>query len=254
MKRFLFFFTFIIGILFLLVSCVAYVFFLYIQQSSSATASNFEPVLQPDDVLMIVVASENPEVVAPYNLSSISLQGDSEELALQRRQQTYLIDQQGAIEFPVLGTIQLAGLTKTAAVAKMKALLQEHVQDAVVTIRLLNFKVSVLGEVARPGSFTVRSERITLLEALSLAGDLTIYGNRTNVLLIREKNGSKTMERIDLTKSDFLNSSTYYLSQNDVVYVEPNKTRINSSVIGPNLTVGISALSLIVTIIALTVK
>ena len=87
-----------------------------------------------------------------------------------------------------------------------------------------------------------------------MSGDLTIYGNRTNVLLIREKNGTKTMERIDLTKSDFLNSSAYYLSQNDVVYVEPNKTRINSSAIGPNLTVGISALSLIVTIIALTVK
>ena len=132
--------------------------------------------------------------------------------------------------------------------------MKDHVSDAVINFRILNFKVTVLGEVQKPGTYSVASERITLLEAIGMSGDLTIYGNRTNVLLIREKNGTKTMERIDLTKSDFLNSSAYYLSQNDVVYVEPNKTRINSSAIGPNLTVGISALSLIVTIIALTVK
>ena len=160
----------------------------------------------------------------------------------------------GNIEFPILGTIALGGLTETEAIAKMKSLLQDHIKDAVVTIRLLNFKVSVLGEVQKPGTYRIASERITLLEALGMSGDLTIYGNRSNVLVIREKNGTKTMERVDLTKSDFLNSTAYYLSQNDVVYVEPNKTKINSSAVGPNLTLAISALSLIVTIIALTVK
>lgn len=123
-----------------------------------------------------------------------------------------------------------------------------------VTIRLINFKITVLGEVQKPGAYTVKSERITLLEALGMAGDLTIYGKRSNVLLIREQNGQKVTHRIDLTKSSFIDSPYYYLSQNDVLYVEPNGTKVNSSAIGPNLTVGISALSLIVTIIALTTR
>jgi polysaccharide biosynthesis/export protein len=239
----------------LLVSCVAKENIVYLQQhTSSATARSYEPVLQADDVLFILVSSENPEIAAPYNLRSVTLQTESEDQVIQQRQQTYLIDKHGNIEFPILGTIALAGLNKTEAVSKMKTLLQEHVKDAVVTIRLLNFKVSVLGEVTKPGSYTVKSERITILEALSLAGDMTIYGKRDNIMLVREVNGVTTINRIDLTQGDFMNSPYYFLSQNDVLYVEPNKTKINSSAVGPNLTLAISALSLIVTIIALTVK
>ena len=236
-------------------SCASRKELVYLQSGSNTKELvSYEPVLQPDDVVMIVVSSENPEVAAPYNLKAITVQGDTENGIGTQRMQTYILDKEGKIEFPLLGTISLSGLTKTQAVAKLKELLKDHVNDAVINFRILNFKITVLGEVQKPGTYPVSSERITLLEAIGMSGDLTIYGNRTNVLLIREKNGTKTMERIDLTKSDFLNSSAYYLSQNDVVYVEPNKTRINSSAIGPNLTVGISALSLIVTIIALTVK
>ena len=242
-------------VLFLTTSCASRKDLVYLQGASNAKELvSYEPVLQPDDVVMIVVSSENPEVAAPYNLKAITVQGDSENTIGTQRMQTYILDKEGKIEFPLLGSIALGGLKKTQAVAKLKELLKDHVSDAVINFRILNFKVTVLGEVQKPGTYSVASERITLLEAIGMSGDLTIYGNRTNVLLIREKNGTKTMERIDLTKSDFLNSSAYYLSQNDVVYVEPNKTRINSSAIGPNLTVGISALSLIVTIIALTVK
>jgi len=242
-------------VLFLTTSCVSRKELVYLQGASNAKELvSYEPVLQSDDVVMIVVSSENPEVAAPYNLKAITVQGDSENTIGTQRMQTYILDKEGKIEFPLLGSIALGGLTKTQAVAKLKELLKDHVSDAVINFRILNFKVTVLGEVQKPGTYSVASERITLLEAIGMSGDLTIYGNRTNVLLIREKNGTKTMERIDLTKSDFLNSSAYYLSQNDVVYIEPNKTRINSSAIGPNLTVGISALSLIVTIIALTVK
>lgn len=242
-------------VLFLTTSCASRKDLVYLQGGSNAKELvSYEPVLQPDDVVMIVVSSENPEVAAPYNLKAITVQGDSENTIGTQRMQTYILDKEGKIEFPLLGSIALGGLTKTQAVAKLKELLKDHVSDAVINFRILNFKVTVLGEVQKPGTYSVASERITLLEAIGMSGDLTIYGNRTNVLLIREKNGTKTMERIDLTKSDFLNSSAYYLSQNDVVYVEPNKTRINSSAIGPNLTIGISALSLIVTIIALTVK
>ena len=236
-------------------SCASRKELVYLQGGSNTKELvSYEPVLQPDDVVMIVVSSENPEVAAPYNLKAITVQGDTENGIGAQRMQTYILDKEGKIEFPLLGTISLSGLTKTQAVAKLKELLKDHVNDAIINFRILNFKITVLGEVQKPGTYPVSSERITLLEAIGMSGDLTIYGNRTNVLLIREKNGTKTMERIDLTKSDFLNSSAYYLSQNDVVYIEPNKTRINSSAIGPNLTVGISALSLIVTIIALTVK
>ena len=242
-------------VLFLTTSCASRKELVYLQGGSNTKELvSYEPVLQPDDVVMIVVSSENPEVAAPYNLKAITVQGDTENGIGAQRMQTYILDKEGKIEFPLLGTISLSGLTKTQAVAKLKELLKDHVNDAVINFRILNFKITVLGEVQKPGTYPVTSERITLLEAIGMSGDLTIYGNRTNVLLIREKNGTKTMERIDLTKSDFLNSSAYYLSQNDVVYVEPNKTRINSSAIGPNLTVGISALSLIVTIIALTLK
>jgi polysaccharide export outer membrane protein len=236
-------------------SCASRKELVYLQGGSNTKELvSYEPVLQPDDVVMIVVSSENPEVAAPYNLKAITVQGDTENGIGTQRMQTYILDKEGKIEFPLLGTISLSGLSKTQAVAKLKELLKDHVSDAVINFRILNFKITVLGEVQKPGTYPVTSERITLLEAIGMSGDLTIYGNRTNVLLIREKNGTKTMERIDLTKSDFLNSSAYYLSQNDVVYVEPNKTRINSSAIGPNLTIGISALSLIVTIIALTLK
>ena len=245
----------LILIVLLTTSCASRKELVYLQSGSNTKELvSYEPVLQPDDVVMIVVSSENPEVAAPYNLKAITVQGDTENGIGTQRMQTYILDKEGKIEFPLLGTISLSGLTKTQAVAKLKELLKDHVNDAVINFRILNFKITVLGEVQKPGTYPVTSERITLLEAIGMSGDLTIYGNRTNVLLIREKNGTKTMERIDLTKSDFLNSSAYYLSQNDVVYIEPNKTRINSSAIGPNLTVGISALSLIVTIIALTLK
>ena len=106
----------------------------------------------------------------------------------------------------------------------------------------------------KPGTYPRQSERITLLEALGQAGDLTIYGKRNNILIIREENGKKISQRVDITKSDFINSSYYYLAQNDVVYIEPNKTKINSSTVGPNIAIGISALSLVVTIFALTIN
>jgi len=238
-----------------LVSCVSKDKILYIQQGVKSDNSNsFEITIQPDDVLQINVLSENPEVTIPYNMQTTLMIGVSEENPEQRRQISYLVDSNGMIDYPVLGKIKLAGLSKSEAIIHVQNLLKEHIKDAVVNIRILNFKFTVLGEVNRPGSFSNPSERVTLLEALGQAGDMTIYGTRNNVLVIRENNGTKTTQRVDITKPDFINSEWYYLSQNDVVYVEPNKTRINSSAVGPNLTVGLSALSLLVTIIALSTR
>ena len=215
---------------------------------------NYEPILQTDDVLMIVISSVNPEVAAPYNLKTVILQSNSEISLAQERLQSYLIDQEGNIEFPVIGKVHLAGLTRTQGVELIKEKLNSHIKDPVVNLRILNYKISVLGEVNKPGVYPLQSERITLLEAISLAGDLSIYGKRTDVLVIREDEGVKTINKIDLTNSDFINSDFYYLNQNDVVYVEPTKTKVNSSIIGPNVAIGISAASLLVTILALTIR
>lgn len=248
------FFTFLIALV-LFTSCASREKLVYLQNNvESSENTNYEPVLQPNDVLSIIVTSENPEVAAPYNLKNIAIQNATEVIPANEGIQAYIIDKNGVIQFPMLGDIKLGGLTKSEAIITLKEALKEHVKDAIVNLRLLNFKVSVLGEVAKPGTFPIASERVTLLEALSLAGDLTVYGKRKNILIIREKDGVKTMQRIDITKSDFFNSPYYYLAQNDVVYVEPNKTRVNSSVVGPNLTVAISAISLLVTILAITTR
>jgi polysaccharide export outer membrane protein len=231
----------------------------YLQQSSGVqkenNTSSYEPVLQADDVLLIVISAENPEVAAPYNLNYLSaLQGTQMAATNPLGLQSYLIDKEGNVDFPLLGKMKLAGLTRIEAIQKIKSELENHIKYPSVNLRILNFKVSVIGEVNRPGSFPVLSERITLLEALSLAGDLTIYGSRNSILIIREKEGVKTIEKVDITKRDFINSPYYYLCQNDQIYVEPNKTKVNSSVVGPNITVALSALSILVTILALTIK
>jgi polysaccharide export outer membrane protein len=245
----------------LIVSCTSKKGIVYLQQSigeqKESKSSNYEPILQADDVLLIVISAENPEVAAPYNLNYLlALQGTqtaaTSSLGLQL--QSYIIDREGNVDFPLLGKIKLGGLTRIEAIQKIKVLLEPHLKDASVNLRILNFKISVIGEVNRPGSFPIQSERITLLEALSLAGDLTIYGNRTSILIIREKEGLKTIEKVDITKRDFINSPYYYLCQNDQIYVEPNKTKVNASVIGPDVTVAFSALSILVTILALTIK
>ena len=251
---------FLLGLnLLLIISCADKKQIAYYQNINQVAAqdkeNNFESKIQPDDLLMIVVSAPDPEAAAPFNLETISVPtAIGQTTQGQRQQQLYLVDANGLIQFPVLGEINVIGQTKTQIVTLLKNKLIYAIKDPIINMRIINFKVTVQGEVAKPGSFTIASERITLPEALSLAGDLTIYGKRNSVLLIREKNGVKTYEKIDITKTDFINSANYYLSQNDVIYVEPNKTKLNSSAVGPNLTIGISALSLVVTILALTLK
>lgn len=197
-----------------------------IEQLQSEQSNSFESKIQPDDLLMIVVSTPDPEAAAPFNLETISAPTPiGQTMQAQRQQQLYLVDTNGFIQFPVLGEIKTAGQTKSEVIEVIKSKLKKYINDAIVNMRIVNFKVTVQGEVARPGSFTIASERLTLPEALSLAGDLTIYGKRDNIILVREVNNKKTFNRIDITKSDFINSPYYYLSQNDLIYVEPNKAK-----------------------------
>lgn len=252
----------VLGIL--LISCASrekLAYYQDIKNLSSSENSSYDPVLKPDDLLLIFVSSPDPEVAAPFNLNTISIAGStssglssSENAGGQVRYQTYLIDNQGFIQFPVIGSIKLGGLRREVALDVLKTALKKYIQEPIVNLRILNYKVTVQGEVVRSGTFNVLTERITLPEAISMAGDMTIYGKRDNVLIIREIEGKKTYNFVDMTKSEFINSPFYYLSQNDLVVVEPNKTRINASVVGPNISVIISSLSLLITVVALLVR
>ena len=229
----------------------------YIQGSENKefNVEKYEVLLQPDDILVIIVTAKQPDLAKNFNkLYLNAASNESRNINTVEPLYTYLINQEGEITFPVLGKIKLAGLTRIEAENKITVLLEDYIKAPSVTIRVTNFKVSVVGEVSRPGPISVKGDRITLLEAISAAGDLTIYGKRTDILVIREEKDVQTITNIDITKPDFISSPFYYLNHNDVVYVRPNKTKVNSSVIGPNLTVAISALSLLVTIIALSTR
>lgn len=223
-----------------------------IDTAALGDVAKFEPVLQPDDLLSIIISAETPELTVPFNLPAI--QGNYQVDNNQNGIKTYLIDSYGFIDFPVIGKIKLGGLTRSEAVAKIAEPISQYITKPSVNLRILNYKVSVIGEVNKPDTFTLESERLTLLEALSMAGDLTIYGKRDNILIIRESDGKKSFNRVDLTKADFINSPFYYLAQNDVVVVEPNKTKVNASVIGPNAAILISATSVLLTIVLIFVN
>lgn len=249
--------------LILLTSCASREKLAYYQDIKNLSSQNvnYEPKLKPDDLLLIFVSSPDPEAAAPFNLNTINIAGatsaglsNPENAGGQIRYQTYLIDSNGFIQFPIIGNIKLGGLSRESALEVLKTSLKKYIQEPIVNLRILNYKVTVQGEVVRPGTFNVLTERITLPEALSMAGDMTIYGKRDNVLIIREADGKKTYNFVDITKSEFINSPFYYLSQNDLIVVEPNKTRMNASVVGPNISVILSSVSLLITVIALLIK
>src|SRR5690554_3200635 len=183
-----------------------------------------EPQIQRDDLLKITVTSLSPESNLLFNSGVLNPNGNrlSEE---ERLNEGYLVDKNGEINFPVLGKIKLAGLTKPEAIEEMSFRLREYVKDPIVNIRFTNFKITVIGEVNRPATFTIPTEKINILEALGLAGDMTLYGKRENVLIIREKDGIRSATRLNLNETDILSSPFYYLQQNDVIYVEPDKIK-----------------------------
>lgn len=210
--------------------------------------SNLE--IQPNDLLTITVSAANIEAVQPFNLPVTSAPRlGSGGVTGAAELQSYLVDSDGNIEFPVLGTVHVAGLTRQELVEKMKKEISQYVQNPIVNIKIVNFQVTVLGEVNRPGTFTVPDERISLPKALGLAGDLTIYGQRDNVLVMRETGGKTEYKYIDLTSSDFINSPYYYLQQNDVVYVEPNKAQRQGASYNRNASVYISIASVLISLI-----
>ena len=187
---------------------------------------NYTPRIAPDDQLSITVSGTDPNAVAAFNMPLASYLAPGEtNVTSTPVLHTYLVNSRGEIDFPVLGKVQVANMTRSELTDMMTEKISAYVKSPIVTIQIRTFKVSVLGEVNKPGTVNVPNERLSILDALGMAGDLTIYGNRTNVLLIRDNNGQKEYHRFDLTSSETLTSPYYYLQQNDVLYVEPNKAR-----------------------------
>ena len=216
----------------------------------------YQVTIHKDDLLGITVNSKNEELALPFNLPMVNYQVGG-GIAGQQRMMGYLVNNEGNIDFPILGEIHVAGLTRQELVnfIKNKLIDEDLIKDPIVTVQFLNFKVSVLGEVNKPGTFEITGDRVTLLEALSMAGDLSIYGNRERVSVIREEKGKRQIVHHDLRSSDLFESPCYYLQQNDIVYVEPNKARSGQSKVNSNNSVGVwlSAVSVLATIASLMI-
>jgi polysaccharide export outer membrane protein len=196
------------------------------------TVENLEPVIQQNDILSIVVSSINNEAIQPFNLYSVSSTLGNVNSGTVSQASGFLVDQEGYIHFPMLGSIKAFGLTKKQLKDEITRGLVEKklLYDPIVSIRYLNYKVTVLGEVARPSVINVPGEKISLLEALGLAGDLTSYASRNNIMVIRDNDtGKHKITRLDLTDKDLFVSPYFYLKSNDVVYVAPNKAKAAST-------------------------
>ncbi|MBR5393872.1 MAG: polysaccharide biosynthesis/export family protein [Bacteroidaceae bacterium] len=255
------FFAFLAALLLQMTGCGSVKNVAYLQNSDSVSFDKSEYLydarIMPKDVLTITVSTVNPEASAPYNLivrstltstsSTVSTSGGS--------LQPYLVANDGTIEFPVLGTLQVGGLSKAECEKMIHDKLvpfMNAAENPVVTVRMANYKISVLGEVNKPGMFTVGNEKINILEALAQAGDLTIYGVRDKVKLIREnEKGRKDVYTLNLNDAEIINSPYYYLQQNDIVYVEPNKVKARNSSIGQSTTLWLTSTSILISLSSL---
>lgn len=230
------------------------------EKNQVATVSDIR--VRPEDKISILVNSKDPLLVNLFNLPIISRQiGMTGANQSSQGVSGYTINAEGAIDFPVLGAVHVAGLTRTEIAGHIKNELVEKnlVKDPIITVEFMNLTVSVLGEVARPGRFNIDKDRLTLLEAISMAGDLTVHGKRENVSVQRDEDGKQVLYRVNLNSGKELYSSpVYYLQQNDVVYVEPNSMRARQATVNGNnvrsASFWMSLVSLITTVTMLIVK
>lgn len=251
-----FYFIFNISLILLVFnSCTSKKNMIYFQGAlpNNEANKNYTPTLKTDDLLSITVLGLDEIATKPFNLTFTNTnQNIGGYTQGAPTAPGYLIDVDGNIDFPVIGKVKLGGLSRSAAIELLKEQLKPYLNNPTILIRIINYKVTVLGEVRNPGTFTIPNERITLPEALGIAGDLQITAVRKNVLVIRDVDGKKTETRVDLTKKDVFTSPVFYLQQNDVVYVEPNRAKVNSSVVNPsNVSLVISVISLFVTMAVL---
>ena len=243
-----------LGILF--VSCASSKKVVYLQDvdvnKRIKAECEYKMVIHNDDLLSIIVSCDDMESAIPFNTPMIGLGREVNTTSTQQIPRGYLVDKNGEIDFPVLGKLKVEGISRNQLAEMLKEKLSVYLKNPIVTIQFQNFKVTVLGEVKNPGSYRMSSERVSLFDALGMAGDLQINGKRKNVLVMREEGDEKIFARIDLTSSNFIDSPFFYLQQNDVVYVEPSKGRIAGGSMSTFLPYILSSLSTIVALITLT--
>ena len=227
--------------------------------SLAASRGLYDAKIMPKDLLTITVHTTDPAAASPFNLIVRQSMGNNSTISTGGGSlQGYLVDNDGDIDFPIIGKLHVVGLTKR----QCENLIREKIipylsktENPVITVRMSSYKVTVLGEVGHPGSFSVGQEKINILEALAQAGDLSIYGKRENILLIREDNtGQKHQYRLNLNDANLINSPLYYLQQNDVVYVEPNTVKAKNSDIGSSTTIWFSFISIATSVASLLVN
>tara|TARA_B110000090_G_scaffold207964_1_gene260556 strand:+ start:2037 stop:2786 length:750 start_codon:yes stop_codon:yes gene_type:complete len=238
-----------LSFLFLIPSCVSkkdIVYFQYDEIDQSKVNNSYQTIIKPDDLLQITISALDTESVKPFNVPSST--GDF-------KQQSYLVDNNGEIDFPVIGILKIGGLFRREAINLIKEKLSlDYVKNANINIRITNYKISILGDVASPGRFTIPNERITILEAIALAGDINISGLRKNILVIREENGKKVQYRVNLLSNKIHISPVYYLQQNDVVYVEPNSAKSQAASQNVNTGFFISLTSIVLALITIITR
>lgn len=214
------------------------------------------PTIQRDDMLIITVSAADMNAVRPYNLmiESRPSRSISSNLSTNSQQQAYLVDNDGYINFPIFGKLNVAGKSRSELTDFLTDKIAKDVINPIINIQIINYKVTILGEVNQPGSYTIEGERVTLPEALGMAGDMTIYGKRKDVIILREVEGKREHKIVDLTSVASLDSDYYYLKQNDVVYVPPNGPQIQSSKFNRNTGVYFSVASLLLSVMVLIFK
>ena len=254
----------LVGIVLFVPSCATKKDILYFQNieevEPKAQTTQYEAVIKKDDRLTIVVSGADKTVTAPYNLTLGEMSaGYGGTTNPESSTLTYLVDPDGNINFPILGVIHVEGMTRNQLVSYLQTEIGKDVKDPIVYVAIKNYKITVLGEVARPGTYVMDSEKITLLQALGQAGDLTLTAEREGILLIREEDGVERHYTIDLKSAELLNSPYFYLQQNDVIYVPASASRVMSAtaatgIWGTALSSVTTTVSLVTLIISLTKK
>ncbi|PKV65410.1 polysaccharide export outer membrane protein [Polaribacter sp. Hel1_33_96] len=239
-------------------SCVSKKDILYLQfdQIDQAKVSNdYQLTFKPDDLVQIIVASEDLVASQPFNLPIVASSPTAIQAMGQSKLMSYLIDASGEIEFPVLGNLKLGGLTRVEAIKLIKEkLTPEYLKSPVINILITNFKITVIGDVKRPQVFNIENERITIFDAIGLAGDLNITGNRKNITVIREEKNIKKIYTVDLTSNKLVTSPIYYLQQNDVIYVKQNNAKVQDASYTRNTGLFISLGSVIISLITILTR
>lgn len=227
--------------------------------SLAASRGLYDARIMPKDQLTITVLTSNPEASAPFNLSVSSTVGTGGQLnSSVGSLQSYLVDNNGNINFPIVGKLHVGGLTKTECEEMIRNKVMPYLnakENPIVTVNMASYRVTVIGEVGAPRVIPVTTEKMSIIEALASAGDLSIYGKRTNVLLIREDAaGEKHATRINLNDAQLFNSPYYYLQQNDIIYVEPNSVKSKNSAIGSSTTIWFSFIGIVTSVASLLVN